>query len=75
MNCSKFQLLFYLSNKEESLLHANCFYCEKVATQVFLNGLVLLIEGITFKQLGGIAITESYIFWNYYFVPKVGSTV
>ena len=29
-----------------SLLHVNCFYCEKVATQVFLNGLVLLIEGI-----------------------------
>ena len=46
MNCSKFQLLFYLSIKEESLLHVNCFYCEKVATQVFLNGLVLLIEGI-----------------------------
>ena len=37
MNCSKFQLLFYLSNKEESLLHANCSYCEKEATQVFLN--------------------------------------
>ena len=46
MNCSKFQLLFYLSIKKESLLHVNCFYCEKVATQVFLNGLVLLIEGI-----------------------------
>ena len=38
MNSSMFQLLFYLSIKEESLLHANYFYCEKVATQVFLNG-------------------------------------
>ena len=24
----------------------NCFYCKKVATQVFVDGLVLLIEGI-----------------------------
>ena len=55
-------ILFYLSSKEESLLYKNYFYCKKVATRVFLNGLVLLIRGIvkfTFKRLEEITITES----------------
>ena len=63
MNCFKFQLLICLSNKDKrSLLHLNCFYCKKEATQVFLTGLVLPKKELfkfTFKRFQGINIPET----------------